>query len=85
MIDEMVANLKVEQSDDDDKKAYCNSEFDATDDKKKGLEQSISDSETAIAELEGAIATLRDEIAALQAGIKALDKSVAEATEQRKA
>ena len=34
--------------------------------------------------MEGAIATLRDEIAGLEAGIKALDKSVAEATEQRK-
>merc|ERR1719215_271505 len=32
-----------------------------------------------------AIATLKDEIKALEAGIKALDKSVAEATEQRKA
>merc|ERR1719171_649806 len=85
MIDEMVANLKVEQGDDDKKKEYCNSEFDATDDKKKGLEQSIADSETAIAELEGSIATLKDEIAALDAGIKALDKSVADATAQRKA
>ena len=57
MIDEMVANLKVEQGDDDKKRDYCNTEFDATDDKKKGLEQSIADSETAIEELEGAIAT----------------------------
>merc|ERR1712188_114972 len=31
-----------------------------------------------------AIAALADEIAALEAGLKALDKSVAEATEQRK-
>jgi septal ring factor EnvC (AmiA/AmiB activator) len=85
MIDEMVANLKAEQGDDDKKKEYCNAEFDATDDKKKGLEQSIADSETAIAELEGAIATLKDEIDALNAGIKALDKLVADATAQRKA
>jgi len=85
MIDEMVANLKVEQGDDDKKRDYCNTEFDATDDKKKGLEQSIADSETAIEELEGAIATLKEEIAALVAGIKALDASVADATSQRKA
>jgi chromosome segregation ATPase len=84
MIDEMVGNLKREQEEDDDKKAYCNDEFDKTDDKKKGLEQNIADSETAMEELEGAIATLRDEIAALEAGIAALDKSVAQATEQRK-
>jgi len=85
MIDEMVANLKQEQKDDDAKKDYCNKEFDSTDDKKKGLEIAISDSEVAIEELEGSIANLADEIKALQAGIKALDKSVAEATEQRKA
>jgi chromosome segregation ATPase len=84
MIDEMVGNLKREQEEDDAKRTYCNEEFDKTDDKKKGLEQNIADSETAIEELEGAIATLRDENAGLEAGIAALDKSVAEATEQRK-
>merc|ERR1719199_98692 len=36
MIDEMVATLKVEQQDDDDKKEYCSMQFDAADDKKKG-------------------------------------------------
>lgn len=85
MIDEMVANLKKEQGDDDSKKEFCEKEFDASEDKKKALDQSIADSETAIAEMEGALATLAEEIAALEAGIKALDKSVAEATEQRKA
>merc|ERR1719330_1052674 len=84
MIDELVANLKKEQGDDDSKKAYCESEFDKSDDKKKGLEESISDSEAAIANMQGNIATLTDEIAALSAGIKALDKAVAEATELRK-
>ena len=39
----------------------------------------------AIASAEESIATLKVEIAALKAGIKALDKSVAEATENRKA
>merc|ERR1719208_717103 len=85
MIDEMVTLLKKEQDDDDAKKEYCNKEFDTTDDKKKGLEIAISDSEVAIEELEGSIANLADEIKSLEAGIKALDKSVAEATEQRKA
>jgi len=84
MIDELVANLKKEQVDDDSKKEYCEAEFDKSDDKKKQLENSISDSEAAIADMEGAIATLKDEIAALTAGIAALDKSVAEATELRK-
>jgi len=84
MIDEMIGNLKTEQGDDDQKKAYCEEKFDATDDKKKSLERSIADSGIAIEEMEGAIAQLRDEIAALETGIKELDKQVAEGTEQRK-
>jgi len=84
MIDEMVANLKQEQVDDDSKKEYCEKQLDTSDDKKKELEIALSDSETAIEELEGGITTLTEEIAALKKGIKALDKSVAEATEQRK-
>jgi len=54
------------------------------DDKKKGLERSVSDSESAIAEQEDTIATVTSDIKALEKGIVALDKSVAEATEQRK-
>merc|ERR1719247_2383762 len=67
MIDEMSALLKEEQADDDNKKEYCEMQFDQTEDKKKGLDRQLS-----------------DEIAALTAGVAALDKSVAEATEQRK-
>merc|ERR1712233_190039 len=50
----------------------------------KALEVSIADSGTAIEDLEGQIQTLKEEIDALEDGIRALDKSVAEATEQRK-
>merc|ERR1719410_2327056 len=85
MIDNMVAELKKEQQDDADKKEYCNVQLDTTDDKKKALEHVISDLEGAIAKAKELIATLTDEIAALTAGIVELDKSVAEATEQRKA
>merc|ERR1712222_50911 len=84
MIDDLVAELKKDQSDDDAKKEYCAAEFDSSDDKKKVLEKSIADLETAIADSEEGIATTTEEIAALEAGIKALDKAVAEATEQRK-
>merc|ERR1719253_1625710 len=84
MIDEMVATLKAEQTDDDNKKTYCANQFDESDDKKKSLEKSLSDTEAAIAKTEEGIATLAEEIAALDASIKALDQSVAEATEQRK-
>jgi DNA gyrase/topoisomerase IV subunit A len=84
MIDDMVAMLKEEQIADDDKKQYCLTEFDLTDDKKKSLERTMSLEAASIEKAKEAIATLTEEIAALEAGIKALDKSVAEATEQRK-
>jgi septal ring factor EnvC (AmiA/AmiB activator) len=84
MIDEMVETLKTEQLDDDHKKEYCAKELDSADDKKKALERSVSDLNTAIEDAKEGISALDGEIAALQAGIKALDKAVAEATEQRK-
>merc|ERR1712156_253719 len=83
LIDEMVANLKREQIDDSNKKEYCDKQFDLAEDKKKELEMSFSDSETAIEEMEGDIEKLTEEIADLTKGVKKLDKSVAEAAEQR--
>merc|ERR1719409_1706237 len=84
MIDEMVATLGAEQQDDNDKKEYCNTQFDLADDKKKSLERSISNLEKAITKANEGIKALAAEIKALEEGIAALDKSVAEATEQRK-
>ena len=84
MIDAMTATLKREQLDDDSKKEYCAAQFDVADDKKKGLERSISDHETDIASTEEGISSAKDDIKALGASIKALDKAVAEATSQRK-
>eukprot|EP00928_Gymnodinium_smaydae_P079135 TRINITY_DN63142_c0_g1_i1.p1 TRINITY_DN63142_c0_g1~~TRINITY_DN63142_c0_g1_i1.p1 ORF type:complete len:707 (-),score=261.30 TRINITY_DN63142_c0_g1_i1:77-2197(-) len=84
MIDDMITLLKKEQKDDDDKKAYCAAEFDATDDQRKALERSISDSDKAIDNAKEGIAALVGEIQTLSDGIRALDRSVAEATEQRK-
>jgi len=84
MIDEMVKELKKEQLDDDDKKEYCGTQLDLSDDKKKALERKVSDAEHAIEGAKDTIATLVEEIAALEKGIKDLDASVAEATEQRK-
>merc|ERR1719281_408430 len=84
LIDNMVSVLAKEQADDDAKKEYCEKQFDAADDKKKGLQQDLKDLETTIANSKETIATLTDEIKALSDGIKALDKDVAESTEQRK-
>jgi hypothetical protein len=85
LIDDLVSTLKKEQVDDDSKKEYCVEQFDESDDKKKALERSISDTETVIEESKESVATLTDEIKALKASIVALDKSVAGATAQRKA
>jgi len=84
MIDDLVAELKKEQQDDDNKKVYCDEQFDLADDKKKLLEKKIADLETAITESEEGIVSTKEQIDALEDGIRALDKSVAEATEQRK-
>jgi len=84
MIDDLVAELKKEQQDDDNKKEYCDEQFDLSDDKKKVEEKKIADLETAITETEEGIVTTKEQIDALEDGIRALDKSVAEATEQRK-
>jgi len=79
-----VATLKQEQLDDEHKKEYCEKQFDMAEDKKKGLKKTISDLEIALEDAKEGISTLASEIEALEDGIKALDKSVAEATEQRK-
>merc|ERR1719235_2459025 len=84
MIDDMVALLKEEQLADDNKKEYCEVTIDHIEDKKKELEHGVSDLSKAIEDMASTITTLAEEIEALKAGIVALDKSVAEATEQRK-
>jgi len=84
MVDDLVKELKKEQQDDNNKKEYCDVQFDLADDKKKGLEKTIADLETSITEAKENIQTTKEEIDALEDGIRALDKAVAEATEQRK-
>merc|ERR1719410_1411026 len=85
MIDEMAGILCEEQKADDDKKAYCEAELDKVEDEKKALERKVDDLGKALEDTKGMIETLTEEIAALVDGIKSLDKSVAEATENRKA
>merc|ERR1719498_491335 len=59
-------------------------QFDHADDKKKALERTEGKLTAAIEDAKETIATLKDEIKSLGEGIVALDKSVAEATENRK-
>jgi len=84
-IDKMVGLLGKEQSEDDQKKAYCEAKLDKTEDQKKSLEQKVEDMEKAMEEAKETIATLTDEIKGLAESITGLDKSVAEATANRKA
>jgi glycerol-3-phosphate cytidylyltransferase-like family protein len=84
MIDEMIAVMGTEQSDDDDKKAYCEKEIDAAEDKVKVFQQQAKDADTAIKDAKESIATLESESIALVGGIALLDQAVQEATAQRK-
>jgi len=84
MIDDMVALSAKQQEEDDAKKTYCLGQIDETEDKVKGVELTISDLDKLIDEQEGQITTLGDEIKVLEDEIIKLDRTVAEATMQRK-
>jgi hypothetical protein len=84
MIDEMVAVMGNEQKEDDDKKAYCEKELDAAEDKLKGFQQQARDADTAIKDANEAIKTLEAEITELSSGLILMDAAVTQATEQRK-
>jgi len=84
MIDDMVVILAKEQTDDDNKKEYCEGQLDFAEDKAKGLKHTIGDLETQIANTEEIIKTTTEELKALADGIVALDKSVLDAAIQRK-
>jgi len=66
--------LKKEQTEDDEKKEYCTSQFSLTKSKKKSLERTSKDEEREISKAKEALAALGEEIAALEAGIISLDK-----------
>jgi len=85
MLDGMVVSLQTEEAQDVSKKAYCSKELDISNDKKTGLEGSISDVEIAMDDTRETVSAISEDIKTLQDGIQDLDKSVAEATEQRKA
>jgi len=84
MMDELLALLKKEQVEDDQKKAYCEEQLDQTEDKLKLLEQQSKDLEKQIKAKKNLIENTHDNVAALEKGIQELDKQVADATENRK-
>jgi len=84
MVENMVETLGTEQVDDDNHKEYCEKEFDTSDDSKGSISRRIESLTHDKDEAETASKNLSQEIKTLQEGISLLDKSVSEATENRK-
>merc|ERR1719463_274180 len=84
MIDDMVVLLGKDQSDDEKSKTFCEDELEKTADEEKAATDKKAGVEAQIAEATDAVSELAEEIATLESEIKDLDKSVAQATEQRK-
>merc|ERR1719450_995256 len=84
MVDGMVGVLEQEQVEDDKQDKWCLAELEKAKEEAHATEVDIADLGTAVEEARDAIATIDSEMEALKAGLAELDKSVAEATEQRK-
>merc|ERR1719494_922737 len=84
MVDDLITVLGEEQNEDEKHKAYCEAEFDTSDDNKGSHQRRITALQHQVDEFNSISSNLAAEIKILQAGIAALDKSVAEATEMRK-
>merc|ERR1719272_1777485 len=84
MIDGMNEVLEGEQVQDDKTDVWCLAELDKAKEKAKATEADVGDLAAAIDSQRDAMETTAAEIEALKKGLEELDKSVAEATEQRK-
>jgi chromosome segregation ATPase len=84
MIDDMIVLLGKQQTEDEKQKAYCEGEFDKAADEEAAATTKLGQTDAKLSELTDLIGTLMEEISGLEASIAALDKSVADATEQRK-
>jgi len=84
MIDRMIAEHHTDQADDDSKKDFCNAEFAKTQASQKQLKGVVGDLEADISHKQDAVDAFASEISTLQQGIADLDKSVVQATQQRR-
>merc|ERR1719198_2244470 len=84
MIDGMNEVLEGEQVADDKQDVWCLAELDKAKEEAKATEQDVGDLSAGIDQQRDTIAGVAAEIGALKQGLEDLDKSVAEATEQRK-
>lgn len=85
MVSGMVEQLQEEQAAEDKKRAYCQRGLEEADDKRKDLENVISDHQKETDEGAEQLAVIAEEVTALQTGLESLDAQVEEATAQRKA
>merc|ERR1719217_811573 len=85
MIDNMVKILAAEQGDDDKHKEYCEGEFDKSADEEAAAKDKMASEDATITEVSDSIETIASDVATLTEQIKELDKSVATATNARKA
>merc|ERR1719265_1339641 len=83
-VDDMIALLGKDQTDDETQKAYCEKEFDKAADEEAAAKSKMASLLAAQSETSDAIASLTEEVNTLTSDIASLDKSVADATEQRK-
>lgn len=83
-VDEMVAVLGKEQTEDDKQKEFCRDEFDKAEDEEVVAKESVAKITAEIDEQMDTISLLSEEIETLTKSVAALDKSVVVATGQRK-
>merc|ERR1719389_1427818 len=84
MVDGMVEVLEGEQVQDDKQDVWCLDELDKAKEEAKQTEVDIEDLGSKVEQQRDTVASIGSEIEAIKAGLAELDKSVAEATEQRK-
>jgi septal ring factor EnvC (AmiA/AmiB activator) len=85
MIDDMVSLLGKQQAEDDKQKKWCEDEFEKSEDEEAAAKTVKTQIQAEIAELGDEIAELIESVTVLKSEISELDKTVADATESRKA
>merc|ERR1719160_2373787 len=85
MVDDMVVLLTKENAEDEKQKGWCEDEFAKSADEEAGAKTRLGQIEAEISELGDEISELSEAINTLTSEIAELDKTVADATEDRKA
>jgi len=84
MVENMIEIVKKEQQDDEKKKGWCQAEMTKAEQEEKSKQDLMDSTVASLSEAEDDLASLVEDIKAMEARVASLDKSVSEATEQRK-